>query len=134
MGQSQPLFDYFVLITFNFNWQIYSLNYLKWKKRKWCAWDLNPGWQVGRRRQIHWAMVAPPYFWKDLVGKFSFWCISNGWWFLGCIGNWQYLCKTAKGTTYWATFDKNRATFYSIILSHWLRASFVQTYAEGEGL
>ena len=26
---------------------------------RWCAWDSNPGWQNGRRRQIHWAMAAP---------------------------------------------------------------------------
>ena len=24
-----------------------------------CAWDLNPGWQDGRRRRIHWAMATP---------------------------------------------------------------------------
>ena len=27
-------------------------------KRRWCAWDSNPGWQNGRRRRIHWAMSA----------------------------------------------------------------------------
>ena len=31
-----------------------------WKKHRLCAWDLNPGWQDGRRRWIHWAMAAPP--------------------------------------------------------------------------
>ena len=57
MGQSRPLYLFiFVLFTFKFNWQIYSL---KLKKHRWCAWDSNPGRQDGRRRRIHWAMVAP---------------------------------------------------------------------------
>ena len=28
-------------------------------KLRWFDWDLNPGQQDGRRRQIHWAMAAP---------------------------------------------------------------------------
>ena len=28
-------------------------------KRRWCAWDSNPGQQDGSRRRIHWAMAAP---------------------------------------------------------------------------
>ena len=32
---------------------------MNWWKHRWCAWDLNPGWQDGRRRRIHWAMAAP---------------------------------------------------------------------------
>ena len=57
MCQSRPLYLFiFVLFTFKFNWQIYSL---KLKKHRWCAWDSNPGRQDGRRRRIHWAMVAP---------------------------------------------------------------------------
>ena len=50
----------FVLFTFQFKWQIYNLNNKNWKKRRWCAWDSNPGWHDGRRRRIHWAMEAPP--------------------------------------------------------------------------
>ena len=45
---------YFRLSTcrnLNSNWN--------WKKCRWCAWDLNPGRQEGRRRQIHWATAAP---------------------------------------------------------------------------
>ena len=34
----------------------YNLN---WKKHRWCAWDLNPGRQDGRREWIHWATAAP---------------------------------------------------------------------------
>ena len=30
-----------------------------WLKHRWCAWDLNPGWQDRRHRQIHWATAAP---------------------------------------------------------------------------
>ena len=60
MGQSRPLFLFiFVLFTFQFKWQIYNLNNINWKKRRWCAWDSNPGRQDGRRRQIHWAIAAP---------------------------------------------------------------------------
>ena len=50
----------FVLFTFQFKWPIYNLNKINSKKHRWCAWDLNPGQQDGRRRQIHWAMAAPP--------------------------------------------------------------------------
>ena len=62
MGQSRPLFVFFVLFTFQFKWQIYNLNNINWKKRRWCAWDLNPGRHDGRRRQIHWAIAAPRNF------------------------------------------------------------------------
>ena len=31
---------------------------LKLKKRRWCAWDSNLGWQDGRRKRIHSATVA----------------------------------------------------------------------------
>ena len=37
-----------------------QINLLNWKKRRWCAWDSNPGREDGRCRQIHWAMVALP--------------------------------------------------------------------------
>ena len=49
----------FVLFTLQFKWQIYNLNNIKWKKRRWCAWDSNPERQDVRHRQIHWAMAAP---------------------------------------------------------------------------
>ena len=49
---------------------------LNWKKCWWCAWDLNLGWQDGRREQIHWAMVAPQRSWMfvsaQLPNKFDF--------------------------------------------------------------
>ena len=35
----------------------YNFN-TNWKKCRWCAWDLNPGPQDGRRRRNHWAMAA----------------------------------------------------------------------------
>ena len=58
----------FVLFTFQFKWQIYNLNNKNWKKRRWCAWDSNPGRHDGRHRQIHWAMAAPFYkhFWPQI--------------------------------------------------------------------
>ena len=57
MGQSRPLF----LFIFVFS-TCYNLNSnLNWKKHRWCAWDLNPGRQDGRRKWIHWAMAAPLY-------------------------------------------------------------------------
>ena len=49
----------FVLFTFQLKLQIYNLNFINWKKRRWCAWKSNLGQQDGRRRQIHWAMAAP---------------------------------------------------------------------------
>ena len=51
-GQTRPL------LLFSFLSQ-YSTIYYKWKKRKWCAWDSNPGPQNWRCRLIHWAMAAP---------------------------------------------------------------------------
>ena len=51
MGQSRPLFCLFLFFShYNFN--------TNWKKRRWCAWDSNPGPQYGRRRQNHRAMAA----------------------------------------------------------------------------
>ena len=38
----------------------YNFNNTYWKKHKRCAWDLNPGPQIGRRRWNHGAMVGPP--------------------------------------------------------------------------
>ena len=42
------------------NWFVYyyKFNKTKWKKRRWCAWDLNPGPQDGRCRWNHRAMAA----------------------------------------------------------------------------
>ena len=52
MGQFRPfsVFSFFQHIT---------IQILNWLKRKWCAWDSNPGQQDGRCRRIHWAMAAP---------------------------------------------------------------------------
>ena len=36
----------------------YNFNNTNWKTRRWCAWDLNPGPQDGRRRWNHGAMAA----------------------------------------------------------------------------
>ena len=46
------LFLFFSHYNFNTNW----------KKHRWCAWDLNPGPQDGRRRQNQGAMAATPFF------------------------------------------------------------------------
>ena len=55
MGQSWPLFPFIFVFSTRYN-----SNFLNWKKRRWCAWDSNPGRQDGRRERIHWAMAAPP--------------------------------------------------------------------------
>ena len=40
---------------------VFSTRYnLNWKKRRWCAWESNPGQQDGRHERIHWATAAPP--------------------------------------------------------------------------
>ena len=55
MGQYRPLFCLFSFFSrYNFN--------INWKKRRWCAWDSNPGPQDGRRRWNHGAMAATPNF------------------------------------------------------------------------
>ena len=56
MGQSRPLFVYFCIFLrkgFYFQKIFFVL-----KKRRWCAWDLNPRLQNGRRKQYHGAMAA----------------------------------------------------------------------------
>ena len=45
------------LFIFDFS-TCYNSN-LNWKKHRWCAWDSNPGRQVGRHERIHWATAAP---------------------------------------------------------------------------
>ena len=37
-----------------------NFNNTNWKKRRWCAWDSNPGPQEGRQRRNHGAMAASP--------------------------------------------------------------------------
>ena len=49
-------FCLFSFFSYNFN--------TNWKKRRWCAWDLNPGPQDGRRRRNHWAMAATNVYFK----------------------------------------------------------------------
>ena len=56
MGQTRPLF-LLISVLFSTQWQI--LHKFEYKKRRWCVWDLNPGWQDGRRRRILWALAAP---------------------------------------------------------------------------
>ena len=72
----------------------YNFNNTIWKKHRWCARYSNPRLQDGRRRRIHWAMVAAPslsffvysmlfvFFkcrnWPILLFLyFSFWQLSN---------------------------------------------------------
>ena len=59
-GQSRPLFVYFR--SFHIPIQMTNIQFeqYKLKKHRWCAWDSNPRWQYGSRRQIHWAIAAPP--------------------------------------------------------------------------
>ena len=51
MGQSRPLLFIFVLFQLQFQYKLK-------KKLRWCAWELNPGLQDGRRRRNHGAMAA----------------------------------------------------------------------------
>ena len=46
MGQSRPLFVYFLSFLVTISIQIE-------KRHRWCAWDLNPGPQDGRRRLFY---------------------------------------------------------------------------------
>ena len=54
MGQSRPLFVY------SHPFSHYNFNNTNWEMCWWCAWDLNPGPQDGRRRRDHGAMAATP--------------------------------------------------------------------------
>ena len=65
MGPTRPL-----LVYFRYFHMTNIAQNCKWKKHRWCAWVLNPGWQDGRHRQIHWAMAAPHFF---LSVSFSPW-------------------------------------------------------------
>ena len=88
MGQSRPLF----LFIFVFS-TCYNLNSnLNWKKHRWCAWESNPGWQDGRRKQIHWATAAPRVF-----NKLELLLTPNNWGFEFCQR--QYLKKLQKDKT-----------------------------------
>ena len=57
----------------------YNFNITNWKKCRWCARDLNPGPQDGRRRRNHGAMAAvtlPPFIFNTfsiIPSKRPFW-------------------------------------------------------------
>ena len=51
MDQSRPLFCSFSSLP-------HHKSITNWKKRRWSAWDSNPGPQNGRRRRNHGAMAA----------------------------------------------------------------------------
>ena len=76
---SASFFFTFVLFTFQFKWQIYSLNNINWKKHRWCAWDSNLGKQDGRCKRIHWAMAAPSccHCYISQKCSYSFYISSN---------------------------------------------------------
>ena len=59
MGQSRPLFVYFRCFHIPIQMTNIQFEQFKLKKRRWCAWDSNPGRHDGRRRRIHWAIAAP---------------------------------------------------------------------------
>ena len=52
-----PVYLLFIFVLFSFQYQI---QHHKLKKRKWCAWDSNPGLQDGWQRLKHGAMAATP--------------------------------------------------------------------------
>ena len=61
-----PLFLFIIVFSTCYNLNS-NLNCLK---RRWCAWDSNPGWQDGRSRQIHWTTAAPQLLagvWWDVL-------------------------------------------------------------------
>ena len=53
MGQIRPLFVYFRPFLNTITNIAQNLATCKWNKCRWCAWDLTPGLQDGRRRRIH---------------------------------------------------------------------------------
>ena len=44
---------------------------INWKKRRYCAWELNLGSQDGRCRWIHWAMAAAKQVWNNFSNCLS---------------------------------------------------------------
>ena len=45
--------------SFSVYFRLFNMLQFKLKKRRWCAWESNPGRQDGRRKRIHWATAAP---------------------------------------------------------------------------
>ena len=45
--------------SFSVYFRLFNMLQFKLKKRRWCAWESNPGRQDGRRERIHWATAAP---------------------------------------------------------------------------
>ena len=60
LGQTWPLFPLFSSF-YHSNINFHNTNR---KKRRWCAWDLNPGLQDGRHRRNQGAMAAPSACYK----------------------------------------------------------------------
>ena len=52
---------FWICSSFSQHNDTYSAIDYNWKKRRWCAWDSNPGPQDVRRRRIHWAMASPSF-------------------------------------------------------------------------
>ena len=64
MGQSRCLFVYFRPFHFPIQMTNIQFEQYKLKKRRWCAWDSNPGRQDCRHSQIHW-VIQSISFWKN---------------------------------------------------------------------
>ena len=56
-----PIPASFCLFSF-FSYSNNNFNNVNWRKRRWCAWDSNPGPQDGRQRRNHGAMAAAPTY------------------------------------------------------------------------
>ena len=75
MGQSRALFVYFRSFHIPIQMTNKQFEQNKLKKHWCCAWDSNPGRQDRRRRQIHWAIVAPRIngtCWHSVMSIFKF--------------------------------------------------------------
>ena len=63
---AKPASFLFIFVLFSTQWQ-YSTKF-DYKKRRWCAWDSNPGRQNGRRRRIHWPHIFFDHFFHRMSG------------------------------------------------------------------
>ena len=69
-ANSRPLFDFLSFYFYNYS---LNLNTKNWRKRRWCAWDLNSGHSV----------TSLGDFWRPMATKFSFKTSPNVLWPFG---------------------------------------------------
>ena len=105
-GQITAYFCFiFVLFTFQFLWQIYNLNNINWKKRRWRAWDSNQGGRAGWKAKTNpLSYGGPPISQCVCVSCFSFRLLAqlNVYLFLFCLIG--LLCFLLLSTVLFASF------------------------------